>query len=215
MTPRQRNVSGPAYACPGTSPYVHPAQLVPSPAAAGRYDPQYQPPVPIDYVQHGGQSGDWQAGPQRRISDTPQAQQSTQYQPDSNARLRTSTIASTRDVHTDWGSARAQDNASWNTGSRRPTRASISDRSDASASSRSDASGPRSISEDLQGLSLGDHPSSQLIPPPGASPRSQRWDPILGDVQRNHDALVVSSTTVYLERAWADIFSDCHLSLPT
>ncbi|KAJ5679270.1 hypothetical protein N7462_007514 [Penicillium macrosclerotiorum] len=56
-------------------------------------------------------------------------------------------------------------------------------------SSQSDISSPRSLSEDLQGLGLIDHVSSQLIAAHGTSPPYQRWDPVLGDVQRSHDTL--------------------------
>jgi hypothetical protein len=111
----------------------------------------------------------------------------------SNAFHGNSVVDNTRDsASMDWGTSSIQNDGIRDATSRRPTRTSISDRSDATASSRTDASSPRSIREGLQGLALGDHPSSQLIPPHGASPRDQRSDPILGDVQRNHDTSVVS-----------------------
>ncbi|KAJ5083923.1 hypothetical protein NUU61_008502 [Penicillium alfredii] len=80
--------------------------------------------------------------------------------------------------------------------SREPTAAcrtgqtSVSDNSEATASSWSGTSSPRSIAVDLQGFGLGDHASSRLILPHGISCRSHRHDPILGDVQRNHDTSV-------------------------
>ncbi|KAJ6095610.1 hypothetical protein N7486_006356 [Penicillium sp. IBT 16267x] len=74
--------------------------------------------------------------------------------------------------------------------SRRPNRASIYNPSDATESSQSDESSPRSISDDLRGLSLAEHISAQLILSPWVSPRNYRRDSILGDLQRDLDTLV-------------------------
>lgn len=193
VTPRQRTTSGSAYPYPGEIPYEYPAPLAHGPNSASRHDPQYPQTGPNDYTQHGAH--DWHADSQHRFPDTGQkhGHRGTRQRADSNAQSSSAIVANTRESgFIDWGSSRPQDDGTRDTSSRRPTRASISDRSEATASSWSDASSPRSISQDLQGLSLGDHPSSQLIPPHGASHRSQRWDPILGDVQRHHDTLVVS-----------------------
>ncbi|KAJ6188162.1 hypothetical protein N7519_003070 [Penicillium mononematosum] len=80
---------------------------------------------------------------------------------------------------------------------RRTGCASISDRSEATTSSRSDVSIPRVHVNDLQGLSLGDHPASHMVLPYGASSHSHRNDPILGDVQRKYDR-EVSSEPAYV-----------------
>lgn len=77
---------------------------------------------------------------------------------------------------------------------RRTGSASISDRSDVTSSSRSDVSIPEIHIEDLQGLSLGDHPASHMVLPYEASSHSHCNDSIPGDVQRKrHDRKVVSS----------------------
>ncbi|CAG8892105.1 unnamed protein product [Penicillium egyptiacum] len=76
---------------------------------------------------------------------------------------------------------------------RRTGRASISDRSEATSSSTSDMSIPRVHVDDLQGLSLGDHPASHMVLPYGASSHSHRKDPIMGDVQRKYDREVQKS----------------------
>ncbi|KAJ5928614.1 hypothetical protein N7466_007570 [Penicillium verhagenii] len=78
--------------------------------------------------------------------------------------------------------------------SRRYNRASLSDHSDTTDSSHSDASSPRSMSDDLQGITLGEHILSQQLPTPGASPRSYRRDPILGELQRDIETLVRQSS---------------------
>ncbi|KAJ5189090.1 hypothetical protein N7491_005413 [Penicillium cf. griseofulvum] len=80
----------------------------------------------------------------------------------------------------------------------RTTGSDISDRSEATASSRSDASiSPRVHVNDLQGLSLGDHPASHMVLPYGSSSHSHRNDPILGDAQRKYDK-EVSSEPAYV-----------------
>ena len=70
--------------------------------------------------------------------------------------------------------------------------ASISDSSEATTSSGSDVSMPPVNVDDLQRLSLGDHPASHMMLPYGASGHSRRNDPILGDVQRKYEREVVS-----------------------
>ncbi|KAJ6138897.1 hypothetical protein N7471_005383, partial [Penicillium samsonianum] len=75
---------------------------------------------------------------------------------------------------------------------RRTGRASISDRGEATTSSRSDASIARVHVDDLQGFSPGDHPASHMVLPYGASSHSHRNDLILGDVQRKYDMEVVT-----------------------
>lgn len=187
--------------------YGYPGQTVPGPGVASHYEPQYQQTGPNGYYQPNNQT---RAEPERRASDTYHTQWGNPFQVGSNAPVSTPVVGSSREPPPDWGSARGQDDASY---SRRPTRASVSSRSDATTSSSSDASSPRSIAEDLQGLSLGDHPSSQLIPQPGASSRSQRWDPILGDVQRSHDTLVVSFITYSETIMSSAFFSVSHSSL--
>ncbi|CAI7571013.1 unnamed protein product [Penicillium glandicola] len=79
------------------------------------------------------------------------------------------------------------------TSGRRTGRASISSRSEATASSSSGVSISRVHVEDLQGLSLGDHPASHMVLPYGASSHSHHNDPILGHVQRNYDREVQNS----------------------
>ncbi|KAJ5795974.1 uncharacterized protein N7518_004514 [Penicillium psychrosexuale] len=77
---------------------------------------------------------------------------------------------------------------------RRTGSASISDRSDVTSSSRSDVSIPEIHVEDLQGLSLGDHPASHMLLPYGASSHSHCNDSISGDTQRKkHDRKVQKS----------------------
>ncbi|KAI3296487.1 hypothetical protein DTO002I6_3251 [Penicillium roqueforti] len=78
---------------------------------------------------------------------------------------------------------------------RRTGSASISDRSDVTSSSRSDVSIPEIHIEDLQGLSLGDHPASHMVLPYEASSHSHCNDSIPGDVQRKrHDRKVQKSS---------------------
>ncbi|KAJ5384065.1 hypothetical protein N7517_001976 [Penicillium concentricum] len=55
------------------------------------------------------------------------------------------------------------------------------------------ASIPRVHVDDLQGLSLGDHPASHMVLPYGASSHSHRNDPILGGAQRKYDKEVQKS----------------------
>ena len=84
----------------------------------------------------------------------------------------------------------------------RPTGSDISDRSEATASSRSDASiAPRVHVNDLQGLSLGDS-ASHVVLPYGASSHSHRDDPIRGDAQRKYDREVVSNILYFLFDYW-------------
>ncbi|KAJ5209417.1 hypothetical protein N7449_003796 [Penicillium cf. viridicatum] len=85
-----------------------------------------------------------------------------------------------------------QNEVSRETTGRRTGRPSISNRSEATTS-RSDASIPRVHVEDLQGLSLGDHPASDMVLSYGASSHSHRNDPILGDAQRKYDREVQKS----------------------
>lgn len=187
MTPRQGNLPEPAYAYPDAAMYGYTGQTLPKQDKAGHYEPRHQQTGP-NYCQFNDQSG---AQPSRQALEGYRTQLENQHQVNINALVAFPAVANPQDLR-----AKIKDDASWNTGSRRPARASISDRSDATASSNSDISSLRSVSEDLQGLSLGDHPLSQLIQPSGASSRGQHWDPILGDVQRDHDTLVVSFTTV-------------------
>lgn len=209
ITPRQRGFSESAYPHPGEIPYGHQAHLAHGSTPA-RYNMPYEQPPVNRYPRHDVGAGD--------RHDAPRQLPESRYRPahsrtNSNAFHGNSVVANTRDsASMDWGTSSVQDNGIRDATSRRPTRTSVSDRGDATASSRTDASSPRSIREGLQGLALGDHPSSQLIPPHGASSRSQRWDPILGDVQRNHDTSVVSNLFWSMTRPLADTFSDCHLN---
>ena len=76
---------------------------------------------------------------------------------------------------------------------------SISDRSEATSSSRSDVSIPEIHVEDLQGLSLEDHPASHMVSPYGAGSHSHCSDSISGDAQRKkHDIQVASNRISFL-----------------
>ncbi|KAJ5835431.1 hypothetical protein N7447_001457 [Penicillium robsamsonii] len=77
--------------------------------------------------------------------------------------------------------------------SRRTGRATISDRSETTASSRSDPFIPQVHIDDLQVLSLGNHPASHMVLPYGASSHSHHDDPILGGAQRKYDKEVQKS----------------------
>lgn len=215
LASRQRNTSESAYAYCGTAPHGYPDPFVHGAGPAGHHDPHYRPLEPKDHSKHDAQVNDWQAGSQGRLSSPHHGRRPAKHQKDSEAHLSPYAVAGIKNALTDWGSAKAQIDETWSMSSRRPTRSSISDRSDVTVSSRSDGSSPRSIAEDLQGLGLGDHPFSQSVPSPGASPRSQRWDPILGDVQRNHDTLVVSFIIHPLKQLSDESLSGCHLSLRT
>jgi hypothetical protein len=82
---------------------------------------------------------------------------------------------------------------------RKVGRTSLSDRSEATASSRSDASIPQ-IHEDLQGLDLGNHPVWHDVPAYGASSRSHRHDLILGEAQRRYANLVVCNSLSFIAK---------------
>ncbi|KAJ5616626.1 hypothetical protein N7537_001740 [Penicillium hordei] len=69
------------------------------------------------------------------------------------------------------------------TAGRRTGRPGISNRSEATTSSKSDASIPRVHVEDLQGLNLGGHPASDMVLPYGVSSHSHHNDPIFGNAQ--------------------------------
>lgn len=192
VTPRQRSTSGSAFPQPREMPYRYPTQLAQGPNHATHRDGRHWQPGQYDNTQRAGQSGDWRGDSRNKSPETRGRHRPIQNSAVVNSPPKTSVVADTRPrTSLDWGSSKAQENDHEDTSGRRPTKASTSDRSEATASSQSDASSPRSMAEDLRGLSLGDHVSSQLIPLHGSSPRNQRWDPILGDVQRNHDTLVV------------------------
>ncbi|KAJ5595259.1 uncharacterized protein N7459_001467, partial [Penicillium hispanicum] len=192
VTPRQRAPSESAFPRPVETPYGNATSLAPGPEHAGRHNSQHWQPRPYDYTEHGATAGDRHTASQYRVPNQGQRPQQAHNLSEGKHQPISSVVASTHgSTSINWGSARPQDSAIREANPRRPTRASISERSDATASSWSDTSSPgRSITEDLQGLSLGQHISSQLIPPHGASPKSHRQDPILGDVQRHHDTLV-------------------------
>ncbi|KAJ5089650.1 hypothetical protein N7532_008334 [Penicillium argentinense] len=92
-----------------------------------------------------------------------------------------------------------------------------SDRSDRTVSSRSDASNQRSISEDLQGLSLFAHVSSQMIPGCVASFEYQHTDPtrqrvslgpsyVIPATTGDHDTLDPPSRPAEIFQLWEGFF---------
>lgn len=174
-------------------PYRYPTQLEHGPSHAAHHNRQHWQPGLYDNIQHGGSAGDWRANARSQSPEVKGRHQLIKSSAVGTSHLNASAMTNTPHCASlDRGVPRVQDESTRDATSRRPTKTSTSDRSEATASSRSDASSPRSIAEDLRGLSLGEHVSSQLNSPHGASPRNQRWDPILGDVQRNLDSLVVS-----------------------
>ncbi|KAJ5156653.1 hypothetical protein N7492_009456 [Penicillium capsulatum] len=181
VIPRQRSTLGPAFPQPREIPYGYPTQLAHGPDHATHHDgPNWRWGLP-ENTQRSGQADDSRGDTRGK---SPGARGHHQLAQDS-APQASSAANALRRTSLDQGSTRVQTE-----NTRRPAKNSISDRSDATASSRSEVSSLRSMGEDLRGLGLGDHASSRQIPPPGASPQSQRWDPILGVVQRNHDTLV-------------------------
>ena len=190
VTPRQRSTSASTGSQPREMPYRYPTQLADH---ATRHDGHNCQPALYNHTQNSDLAGGWSGYPRPEAPKTgtqPRLIQNPTY--GNSPPSCTVPAKSQRADSLDWGSSNIPNDGTHGPSGRRPTKMSLSEGSDATASSRSNASSPKSIAEDLRGLSLGDHVSSQLIPPHGASPRSQRWDPILGDVQRNHDSLVVS-----------------------
>lgn len=188
ITPCQQSES--LFQKPNTDPYGYQIPLSHSP----EYESggQLQHPIPSNFGQYGRYDHNllWKPESRHKSSDT-----NHRYLEDTGPRLSTTNTANSGSSggHFEWVSSRRY---GYDSLEPRPTetgRSSISNRSDATGSERSDnTSSPRSIADDLQGLSLGDHISSKLVPLHGASCRSHRNDPVLGNVQRHHDTLVVS-----------------------
>lgn len=185
---RQMKDPGLPWMNPVTMPYGYPGHCISDLSFGSRCDSQCG--LRANDFTRVNQKSIWHMRGQPRIAGACFQEQGTRWA-QGNALSNDSAAISTQDVPTDWSSAETPGDGTGNVSSRRQTRPSISDLSDATVSSRTDVSSSRSISEDLQGLTLADHPSLQLIASPGSSPRSQHWDPILGDVQRDHDTLVV------------------------
>lgn len=176
---------------PAATPYGNPDDWFSIPCSSSRPNSKCVRPRANDSLQRNVR---WQTDSQLRLPETLFQQQEKTRQVQGNTPPSNSAVISFQ-AEPDWSSPETLDDGSWNTSNHRQTRVSMSDLSDATSSSWSDVSSPRSISEDLQGLIIGDHSSPKLIPLPAARLGISCWEPVLGDVQRDHDTLVVSITS--------------------
>ncbi|KAJ5773827.1 hypothetical protein N7457_008723 [Penicillium paradoxum] len=187
VTSRQ-SASGAALSRPDDV-YRHQVPIPNSGHHATRPDPQR--PAALDYSQ--GDANDRPAF-DRRPSDAGYSRPVSQRRVDSGVYIGTG--ATNHTIQSTWGQETPHGTHRGPAG-RKTGRESISNRNEA-ASSKSDASTPHGLVEDLQGLSLGDHPTSHIVPTYGESSQSHRNDPILGDAQRRYDSDVGHELTKYL-----------------
>ncbi|KAJ5878188.1 hypothetical protein N7455_001653 [Penicillium solitum] len=176
LAPRQRSTSGSAFPNPEDG-YGHQTPFAPGPGL------HVQPQDPLDYSQT-----------YTNRMDLNHRSPPTGYQQLPNHRADGEIYPIAGAVTT----GKASNPPEWvpevsrETTGRRRGRPSISDRSEATTSSRSDGSIPRIHVEDPQGLSLGDHQASHMVLPYRSS-HSHRNDPILGDAQLKYDGEVQKS----------------------
>ncbi|KAJ5826382.1 hypothetical protein N7474_003520 [Penicillium riverlandense] len=185
-TPCQRSES--TFQKSNTGPYEYQIPF----SHSSEYDSggQFQHPSLSSFGQYRRYDHDtlWKPDSRQKSPDT-----SRQHLDNIDPHLSTTNLASSfpSGGHFEWGPTNGYGYESLEPRPTRTGRSSNSNRTKPTGSERSNSSSPRSTAVDLQGLSLGEHVSSKLVPPHGASCRSHRNDPVLGNVQRHHDTLVV------------------------
>ncbi|KAJ5093543.1 hypothetical protein N7456_009404 [Penicillium angulare] len=195
VTSRKGVTSGPELSQLAESHYGHSDSFSQGTAHADYHDRKGWQANAYDYTQPQVYSDDWHSDSQYLLPETNHKHRPIQYSRNGNHRPSSSIIVTTRGSTSPDSSSFESNTAEINnTINRRPGRGSISDHSDAYSSSQSDDTGGHFLPGDLRGLGLEEHISSQLIPAPAARHLGHRWDPILGDFQRNLDTLARQAT---------------------